>query len=88
MIDRPYTVLSSSMSLDGYLDDATDRRLVLSNDADLDRVDEKVTVTAGGDLDRAPLVETRLVGEVVLLRYALSDRCDAGRVLAGRSEAV
>ncbi len=39
MADRPYTVLSCSMSLDGYLDDASDRRLVLSNDDDLDRVD-------------------------------------------------
>jgi 5-amino-6-(5-phosphoribosylamino)uracil reductase len=28
------------MSIDGYLDDASERRLVLSNDADLDRVDE------------------------------------------------
>ena len=27
------------MSIDGYLDTATDARLVLSNDADLDRVD-------------------------------------------------
>jgi 5-amino-6-(5-phosphoribosylamino)uracil reductase len=34
------------VSLDGYLDDATDRRLVLSNDADLDRVD---AVRAGCD---------------------------------------
>jgi 5-amino-6-(5-phosphoribosylamino)uracil reductase len=39
MADLPYTVLSCAVSLDGYLDDATDRRLVLSNDADLDRVD-------------------------------------------------
>jgi 5-amino-6-(5-phosphoribosylamino)uracil reductase len=38
--DRPYTVLSCCMSLDGYLDDSSPRRLVLSNDADLDRVDE------------------------------------------------
>jgi 5-amino-6-(5-phosphoribosylamino)uracil reductase len=28
------------MSLDGFLDDATDQRLLLSNDADFDRVDE------------------------------------------------
>jgi 5-amino-6-(5-phosphoribosylamino)uracil reductase len=28
------------MSIDGYIDDASDRRLVLSNEADLDRVDE------------------------------------------------
>lgn len=39
MPDRPYTVLSCAMSLDGYLDDAADQRLVLSNAADLDRVD-------------------------------------------------
>ena len=34
------------MSLDGYLDDASDQRLLLSNDADFDRVDE---VRAGSD---------------------------------------
>lgn len=39
MVDTPYTVLSCAMSLDGYLDDATGQRLVLSNAADLDRVD-------------------------------------------------
>jgi 5-amino-6-(5-phosphoribosylamino)uracil reductase len=37
---RPYVVLSCSLSLDGYLDDATHRRLVLSNRTDLDRVDD------------------------------------------------
>jgi len=37
--DRPYTLLSCSMSIDGYIDAATDERLLLSNDADLDRVD-------------------------------------------------
>ncbi|MGH3881256.1 MAG: dihydrofolate reductase family protein [Actinophytocola sp.] len=40
MTSRPYVLLSCASSLDGYLDDATDRRLVLSNDADWDRVDE------------------------------------------------
>ncbi|MCW2765748.1 MAG: bifunctional deaminase-reductase domain protein [Nocardioides sp.] len=39
MADRPYTLLSCSMSLDGYLDGASENRLLLSNDADLDRVD-------------------------------------------------
>ncbi len=39
MADRPYTVLSCGMSLDGYLDDPGVRRLALSNDADFDRVD-------------------------------------------------
>jgi riboflavin-specific deaminase-like protein len=39
MADRPYTLLSCGMSIDGYLDTAADERLLLSNDADLDRVD-------------------------------------------------
>lgn len=37
---RPWVVLSFTASLDGYLDDATQQRLLLSNDADFDRVDE------------------------------------------------
>ena len=40
MPERPYTILSCSISLDGYLGGATEERLVLSNDADLERVDE------------------------------------------------
>ena len=39
MPDRPYTLLSCGMSIDGYLGSATPRRLALSNDADFDRVD-------------------------------------------------
>src|SRR5947208_12693935 len=39
MPDRPYTLLSCGMSIDGYLGSATPRRLELSNDADWDRVD-------------------------------------------------
>ncbi len=39
MPDRPYTLLSCGMSIDGYLGSATPRRLELSNDADFDRVD-------------------------------------------------
>jgi len=38
--ERPYTLLNCCLSLDGDLDDASPHRLVLSNDADLDRVDE------------------------------------------------
>lgn len=40
MRERPYTILSCGVSLDGYLDDATKERLVLSNQEDLHRVDE------------------------------------------------
>lgn len=39
MRERPRTVLSCCVSLDGYLDGGTQRRLVLSNPADLARVD-------------------------------------------------
>lgn len=43
---RPYVLLSVAASLDGYIDDATPERLLLSNDEDFDRVDE---VRAGVD---------------------------------------
>jgi riboflavin-specific deaminase-like protein len=39
MPERPYTLLSCGMSIDGYIDSASDERLILSNEADLDRVD-------------------------------------------------
>ncbi len=46
MPPRPYVVLSCATSADGYLDDASPQRLILSGPADLDRVDE---VRAGCD---------------------------------------
>ena len=46
MDERPYVLLSCAMSIDGYIDDAKDGRLLLSNDADFDRVD---AVRAGCD---------------------------------------
>ncbi len=39
MPERPYTLLSCCMSIDGYIDDATTERLLLSNATDFDRVD-------------------------------------------------
>jgi riboflavin-specific deaminase-like protein len=45
-LPRPYVILSCATSADGYLDDASPRRLILSGPADLDRVDE---VRAGCD---------------------------------------
>ena len=38
MPERPYTLLSCSVSIDGYIGSATSR-LLLSNDSDFDRVD-------------------------------------------------
>lgn len=46
MTERPYVLLSCASSVDGYIDDAREARLLLSNDDDLDRVDE---VRAGCD---------------------------------------
>jgi len=37
---RPHVLLSAAVSLDGYLDDASPERLLLSNPEDFDRVDE------------------------------------------------
>lgn len=38
---RPYVLLSCAMSVDGYIDDASPDRLLLSSDADFDRVDDQ-----------------------------------------------
>ena len=46
MAERPYTLLSCSMSIDGYIDGTTESRLLLSNEQDFDRVD---AVRAGVD---------------------------------------
>ncbi|MGN8552976.1 UNVERIFIED_CONTAM: dihydrofolate reductase family protein [Microbacterium sp. SLM126] len=39
-MNRPYVTLSCAMSLDGYLDSETPRRLAMSNAEDFDRVDQ------------------------------------------------
>ena len=49
MRERPYVLLSAAMSADGYID-ASGTRLVLSDDADLDRVDELRSLTPSGVL--------------------------------------
>lgn len=46
MAFRPYVLLSAAMSVDGYLDDASPERLLLSGPDDFDRVDE---LRAGSD---------------------------------------
>lgn len=39
-MSRPYVLLSVAMSIDGYIDDMNSSRLLLSNRADFDRVDQ------------------------------------------------
>lgn len=47
MSDRPYVLVKAAMSLDGYLDDTSDQRLLLSSPEDFARVDElRATVDA------------------------------------------
>ena len=67
MAERPYTLLSCSISLDGYLDDASDQRLLLSNEADFDRVDE---VRAGSDAILVGAATVRMDDPRLLVRDA------------------
>lgn len=77
---RPFVLLSVAASIDGYIDDASHRRLVLSSRADLDRVDQ---VRAESD---AILVgaETLRRDDPRLLVRASSRR--AARIAAGMPE--
>jgi 5-amino-6-(5-phosphoribosylamino)uracil reductase len=77
MAVRPSVLLSAAMSVDGCLDDASPRRLVLSDEADLDRVDE---VRAGVDAILVGANTIRRDDPRLLVR---SDRRRAERVAAG-----
>jgi 5-amino-6-(5-phosphoribosylamino)uracil reductase len=74
---RPYVLLSVATSIDGYIDDASSTRLVLSNQADLDRVDE---VRAGCDAILVGAATIRRDNPALLVRSA---RRRAGRVARG-----
>jgi 5-amino-6-(5-phosphoribosylamino)uracil reductase len=75
--DRPYTVLSCSMSIDGYIDGATESRLLLSNERDFDRVDH---VRAGVDAILVGATTIRNDNPRLLVRDAhrRRDRLDRG----------
>src|SRR4051812_15476454 len=76
MPDRPYTLLSCSVSLDGYLGDHRPR-LALSNAADFDRVDE---VRASCDAIMVGAVTVRTDNPRLLVR---SEDRRAARVARG-----
>lgn len=67
LTNRPYTLLSCGMSIDGYVDDAADERLLLSNDADFDRVD---AVRAGCDAILVGAATVRVDNPRLLVRSA------------------
>ena len=77
---RPYTLLSCGISLDGYLDDASEQRLLLSNDEDFDRVDQ---VRAGSDAILVGAATVRNDDPRLLVR---SQRRRRGRIAGGRPE--
>jgi 5-amino-6-(5-phosphoribosylamino)uracil reductase len=77
-VPRPYVLLSAAMSVDGYIDDTAPRPLVLSDDADLDRVDE---VRAGVDAILVGATTIRRDNPRLLVR---SGQRRAARVAAGR----
>jgi 5-amino-6-(5-phosphoribosylamino)uracil reductase len=75
---RPYVLLSAAVSADGYIDDATADRLVLSAPDDLDRVDE---VRAGADAILVGAGTIRADNPRLLVRSAARR---AARAAAGR----
>lgn len=78
-VSRPHVLLSVAMSIDGYLDDASDVRLLLSNALDFERVDE---VRAGVDAILVGAQTVRADGPRLLVS---ADR-RARRVAAGLAE--
>lgn len=77
MTARPYVLLSCAMSIDGYIDDASAERLLLSNADDLDRID---AVRAGCDAILVGAGTVRRDDPRLLVR---SDRRRAERVARG-----
>jgi len=75
--DRPQVMLSAAMSADGYIDDATSHRLVLSDAADLERVDE---LRAGSDAIMVGAQTIRADNPRLLVRSAArrARRCELG----------
>jgi len=75
---RPYVLLSAATSIDGYLDDASNERLLLSNEIDFDRVDAERAasdaIMIGAGTIRAD--NPRLV---VRSAHRQRERLDAGR---------
>jgi 5-amino-6-(5-phosphoribosylamino)uracil reductase len=76
--DRPYVLLSAAMSVDGHIDDTGPEPLLLSDAADLDRVDE---VRAGVDAILVGATTLRRDNPRLLVRSA---QRRAARVAEGR----
>jgi 5-amino-6-(5-phosphoribosylamino)uracil reductase len=77
---RPYVLLSAAISLDGYLDDASPERLLLSGEADFDEVDQ-----LRAECDAILVGAGTVRADNPRLRVRASHRSSA-RVAAGRPE--
>ncbi len=75
---RPYVLLSVATSVDGCTDDTTPARLILSNEADLDRVDE---VRAGSDAIMVGAETVRRDNPALLVRSAARREARVARAL-------
>src|SRR4051812_36159166 len=78
MPDRPYTLLSCSVSIDGYIGNAASR-LLLSNQADFDRVD---AVRATCDAILVGAATVRIDNPRLLVRSQARREARAARGLA------
>ena len=76
----PYTILSSAISLDGYLDDSSSERLILSSKQDLDAID-----ALRASCDAVLVGANTLRIDNPRLRIRSSDRIQA-RIRAGKPE--
>ncbi|PRY62286.1 RibD family protein [Glycomyces artemisiae] len=79
-MERPYVILSAAVSLDGFLDDDSPERLILSNAEDFDRVD---AVRAEVDAIAVGAGTVRADDPRLLVR---SPQRRAARAAAGRRE--
>ncbi|MET8751341.1 dihydrofolate reductase family protein [Streptomyces sp. NPDC004667] len=80
MTARPYVLLSAATSVDGYLDDTSPKRLLLSNAEDFDRVDQ---VRAESDAILIGATTMRRDNPRLLVN---SEERRAKRLVEGRSE--
>lgn len=80
MSNSPYVLLSCAASIDGYIDDTSDTRLLLSNDEDFDRVD---AVRAGMDAILVGANTIRQDNPRLLIR---SEQRRQSRAAAGKPE--
>jgi 5-amino-6-(5-phosphoribosylamino)uracil reductase len=77
-VSRPYVLLSVAVSVDGHIDDRSPERLLLSNAADFDRVDQ-VRANSDAILVGAGTIRSDNPRLIVKSKQRQADRVAAGR---------